>query len=384
MSYRREFAGHMHTTKRCYLCLEILTLTQHGGLRSETRAWGMRWCQDCLKQWTIQSEDMDKVSGLRPLLEKSGEDSKFGSLRVNTFKDSTELSWKPYVDAVLRKSIGIDFDTAVAKEEYMRQVSKALTSTRQPVTALRQALRREIVQIAQDLSTSPNYDNVPANLAKQTFARPTELSIFLFRAGLLYEENMFDPYDPDEAWLSDPTKSLTLSRHVRRKLGDAGWKKQKAKDMLSMLFHPHIPGGGVTAFEQAARSRHIQRISRNMSADSTIKVLNKEFPPQESPFIRTPTCSAADGEHTTICHLDVLLAKLYIYRGAFHNLPQLSPHELKLAKEVYFRKLALQTCITCPHSGLLILLRGVEGVVQHCHEAHPEKFWSSDDWTISG
>lgn len=266
----------------------------------------------------------------------------------------------------------------------MRQVIKALTSTKMPITGLRQALRRDLVHLAQGLSTSSTYDNIPANLAKRTFAKPTGLSSFLFRAGLLNEERMFEPYDPTEAWLSDPTESLTSSNDVRQKLRDATWKTQKATEMLGLLFNPQSLGNGVTTFNQAADQYHIRRISGSISADTTIEVLKKQFRPHHSPFIRTPSDVAPDGLHMMTCHLDVLLAKLYVFRGAFPTLPQLSPQELKLAKEVYFKKLALKTCNSCPHTDLLTMPRGVEGVVQHYREAHPENFWASEEWTIVG
>jgi hypothetical protein len=374
----------LHTGKRCYLCFEGFATTSDGGFRNKVEDWDMYWCQDCLKQWTLPSEDIDKVIGLRSLLDKSEEDLELKSLWWARLTDPTEASWKPYVDAVLRKLIGIDFDIAIAKQEYMRQVSKSLTSVKKPITALRQALRRDIIHIAQGLSTSSTYDNVPANLAKRTFAKPAELSTFLFRAGLLDKDRMFEPYDPKEAWLPDPTQGLTSSKKVRRKLGDTTWKTQKATEMLDVLFDAQSFGGGVTMFNKAADRYHIRRISNNISADPTIEAINKQFPPEKSPFNSSPAYLAPDGHHRIVCHLDVLLAKLYVYRGSFPNLPQLSAHELKLAKEIFFKKLVVQTCNSCPHTGLLVVPRGLEGMVQHYREAHPDQFWESEEWTTIG
>lgn len=222
IDYRREIAGRLHT-KRCYLCLEAFTENEDKGFRSEIGACGMRWCADYLMQWTIKTEDIWKVSGLQCLLKRVKADAGIKSVWLSRFADPGQVSWKPYVDAILRKTIGIDFDTAVAKEEYMRQVSKALTATKQPITALRQASQRGIVQVAQDLSTSPSYDNGPANLAKLTSARSPNFLTFLFRAGLLIRNKCSSHTTLNEAWLSDPTADLKVTREVRRKVGDAAW-----------------------------------------------------------------------------------------------------------------------------------------------------------------
>lgn len=110
----------------------------------------------------------------------------------------------------------------------------------------------------------------------------------------------------------------------------------------------------MTAFLRAADQYHIERISNSLSAQTTIDSLNKKFPPQVSPFVKTPSYLAEEGEHTIMCHLDVLLSKLLIYREDFTCLPQLSPHGLKLGKEVCFKnwlyRLAfLALVLACSH-----------------------------------
>ena len=353
------------------------------GFRREIHAWSMRWCDNCLTEWTVTSQEIMNIKGLPALLMKYEKDVGIKSVWLSRFKGAQESNWKPFLDAVLRKDIHIDFDTAVAKDQYLRQLSRALNAVHQPITVLRQALRRDLVKIAQDLSISNSYNGISAKLARLTFAKPTELSRFLFPPRLLYEEKMFYPYDPDEEWSSDPTMALKSAAEVRRKIRDANWKEQKTRDMLDVLFHPRQFGASVTTFLRAADQHHIRRISKIVSADATINVLNKRFPTPESPFVKTPTYIGTAGD-PILCHLDVLLSKLFIYRNDFTCLPQLTPDGLKVAKEVYFMKLAKETCAVCPHNGLLALPRGLKGFVRHYRESHSSKYWNSHLWCIIG
>lgn len=385
ISYRRELGGNLHSRHRCYLCFEGFTTNTDkspGGFRKEVVAWGMRWCEGCLQQWTISTQEISNFDELHTVLSKYEENAEIKSVWSSRFRGPFNSSWKPFVDAVLRKHIHMDFDTAVAKNNYTQQVNSSLTAVKQPITTLRRALRQDLVKVAQELSITARYSGVAATLAKSTFVTPTDLPKYLFPAHKLSEEKMFEPYDPDEQWIFDPTMALKSVRDVRRKLGDAMWKSEQARAMLDRLFNPRDFGGRVTTFLQAADSWHVRRISKNISADATIIAFNEKYPSPVSPFITTPSSITIEGDEID-CHLDVLLSKLFIYRNHHACLPQLSPHGLKLAKE-YFKKLALETCAVCPHTGLLSLPRGVEGVVRHYRECHASRYWYGHKWSIIG
>ena len=389
ISYRREVAGHLHSGARCYLCLEVFTTKTDGtpgGFRAKVCAWSMQWCEICLKKWTVSPQAVLDLRGLHTLLRKSEKDVKIKSVWFSRFNRGTQSYWKPFVDDVLRKSIHIDFDITVAKDEYIHQVRVALSAVKKPITVIRQALRRDMAKIAQKLSSSSSlnsYSGTAAKIASLTFAKPQDLPTFLYPPHLLYKDRMFDPFDPDEVWLADPTMDLTSAAEVLRKMKDTSWKEQKVRAMLNQLFSPHRFGAGVTTFLRAAEEYHVRRISNNISAEATINALNLKFPNPVSPFRETPSYTEVDGDFG-FCHLDVILSKLLIYRSDFTYLPQLTPQDLKLAKEVYFKKLALRTCAVCPHSGLLTFPRGLEGVVRHYRECHASKFWKSLSWTIIG
>lgn len=386
ISYRREHAGNLQSGYRCYLCLEIFTTERDnilGGFREEAYVWGMRWCGNCLQKWTVDPQMI--LDGLHAVLKKYEKDLEIKSVWPTRFRGPymEHPIWKPFVDAVLRKHVGLDYDTAVAKTEYSYQLASALTAVKHPVTALRRALRQDIVKIAQKMSTSSSYTGTATRFAKSTFATPTELPRFLFPARDLHEEEMFEPYDPDEEWIPDPTMSLKTSKGVHRKLESALWKRAQAQTMLNALFNPRDFGGGVTTFLRAADSWHVRRISKDLSADLVIDLFNTKFPRPPSPFYMMPAWKGMFGNRID-GHLDILLSKLFIYRNEFPFLPQLSPYELEIAKEVYFKKLALGTCVTCPVSGLLYGNRGVESFVQHLRRNHPGQYWDAHKWIVIG
>jgi hypothetical protein len=187
------------------------------------------------------------------------------------------------------------------------------------------------------------------------------------------------PFDASERWLEDPTRLLN-SREILTRT-DA-WKNQVAMEMITKLcdwssihYHQAGYGGTVTTWIAAADLYHIQRMERTISADFAIAKV-KEI--SLSSHGHTPTLTGQGALHTprlAFENLGLILAKLKIppmspvrkqvpnkmYRSK-EELKEaeqvLSDDELKMAKEVYFKKLWQACCVGCPRTGYLVCAPG--------------------------
>jgi hypothetical protein len=281
------------------------------------------------------------------------------------------LQWRPFVDDVLRKKLGIDFETALAKQKYLTHLSATLTASRRPTETNRTQLRYEIVLIAKriwDFGTRNVHINKAISFARSTFA-PTEiLQRFLFPARSLDGSLLTIPFDDNERWLEDPTRLLNSREIFNRTIA---WKRQAATDMVIKLcdwssanYYQAGYGGAVSAWIKAADEYHIQRMEQTISADFAIQKLKD-------------VNAASYGQSTAFTNqgqiyrkvirferLGVILAKLKVPpmspvrnevfdEGVKVAAEVLEERELKMAKEIYFKRLVRASCVGCPQTGLL-------------------------------
>jgi len=210
--------------------------------------------------------------------------------------------------------------------------------------------------------------------ARSTFAPTDTLQRFLFPPRSLDAGLLHLPFDASERWLEDPTRLLN-SREIFTRT-DA-WKNQVAMEMIiklcdwsSIHYHQAGYGGTVTTWVAAADHYHIQRMEQTLSADFAIAKL-KEI--SLSPYGHTATLTNQGTLHRQKLgfeRLGVILAKLKIPpmspvrkqvpNKKYHNKEELKAagqvlngHELKMAKEVYFKKLLRACCVGCPRTGSL-------------------------------
>lgn len=261
--------------------------------------------------------------------------------------------------------MGIDFETACAKQAYLDQLLATSNMLKHPIEANRRMLRHGIVEAAKriwDFGTDASEIDENIQCARSTFA-PTEiLHTFLFPARSLDENLLLLPYDRTQNWLADPTMQL-YSREILTRSEE--WKHEAAIKMIRKLVKWHASdyyrqgrGGTVTAWVEAADQHHLKRMEQTMTADMAIQKLKEDH--IES-YFPTPTPNNQSPAHPPthkFRRLGVILTKLLIPPMQPLRLKQLSDREEILAKEVYFKKLLKASCAACPLDGKLAGSRG--------------------------
>jgi hypothetical protein len=320
----------------------------------------------------IANAEVQALPGLDKLIAKST-DSQWS----HHHRSAGLVQWRPFVDEVLRQKLGIDFETALAKQNYLTHLGATLTASRRPTETNRTQLRNEIVMIAKriwDFGTGNPLVNEAIRFARSTFAPTDILHCFLFSPRSLDGSLIHLPFDHSESWLEDPTRLLN-SRDIFHRT--TAWKNQAAMDMVTKLcdwssisYYQAGYGGTVTTWIRAADQYHVQRMEQTISADFAIQKLKEE----NAASYGHPTTFNNQGQLyqkvVRFERLGVILAKLKI--------PPMSPvlkevldtkefdeekakaaeqvldgRELKMAKQVYFKKLLRACCVGCPRTGLL-------------------------------
>lgn len=280
--------------------------------------------------------------------------------------------WRPFVDEVLRKKLGIDFETALAKQKYLTHLRATLAASRRPTETNRTQLRNEIVVIAKriwDFGTGNPHINKTIGFARSTFAPTDVLQCFLFPPRSLDGNLLTLPFDDSEGWLEDPTRLLS-SREIFSRT--TAWKNQAAMEMVTKLcnwssgdYYQAGNGGAVTTWIKAADHYHVQRMEQTISADFAIQRLRDE---NAASYNYLAMLTNQGQIYRRVIHferLGVILAKLKIppmspvRKEVFDKkgviVAQDMPHERKLEimGEAYFKKLLRVSCVGCPLTGLL-------------------------------
>jgi hypothetical protein len=225
-----------------------------------------------------------------------------------------------------------------------------------------------------DFGTGNPIVNQAIRFARTTFAPTDILQYFLFSPRSLDGSLLHLPFDHSECWLEDPTKLLN-SRDIFSRT--TAWKNQAAMEMVTKLcdwssvnYYQAGYGGTVTTWITAADEYHVQRMEQIISADFVIQKLKDENAASYNNPTTLTNQSQLYQKVVWFERVGVILAKLKI--------PPLSPvrkevldtekldkekvkvaeqvldeRELKMAKEVYFKKLLRACCVGCPRTGLL-------------------------------
>ena len=297
--------------------------------------------------------------------------------------------YRPMVDEILRAKIGVDFETAVAIQGYIRQLLETCKGGAQstPLRANRARLRRDIVVRAQEIwkRTKLNHNDVvgltnhPAATrvtlakciivhARERWAPTSMLPTFLFPSRLLTSSALFSPCNPKAHWLEDPTLGLQTSRDICSLGPD--WVNWNARAMLQNLVL-FTGGVGVTIWVKAAEEWHLRRLKHDLYSG---KYLNLEYGGLRLEKLQDVPTAANN-------RLDVIAKKLRI--DSLFPIGTLTDHEKRMAV-VCFNKIIRHRCAGCPVNNLLILPSGLKEIVQHHRKYHPSDFWLNDKWTIRG
>jgi hypothetical protein len=294
------------------------------------------------------------------------------------------------VDEILRKNIGVDFETALQMQKYIEQLLETWKGGAQSeqIKAHRRELRNDIVLRAQsvwdatmvlDKDHDKEFQKVAeAEMAlfrrtivqaRDRWAPSLILGSFLFPARLLKASKLWLPDDPDAKWPVDPTLELGTSREVLAVGQD--WINRKAHNILRDLILSQTAENGATAWVKAAQDWHVRRLRNDLYSG---KYLNLEYGGERSKHLHNPSTSRLN-------RLDVIAKKLRI--DPMFPVGKLTAHEKKMAVAC-FNKIVNQRCAGCPYNNLLILPMGIEGIVEHQCDVHPAQFWLDDQWTLRG
>ncbi len=351
MSYRRELLGHMQHNGRCYVCYESFS-----EFRSRNQRFGMQFCETCLASLTVEPADAQKIPGLLRLFEQGGsgvwEPSRFLIAAIEGF-------WLPEVDEILRNFTGIDYHTTVAKQRYLHYLYAATApEVEKGLRATKRMARGMIVVEAKKLWDAPKgfaravTDDI--DRFRRSFAPTSKLSQFLYPDQLLHVEAISLPHDTEAMYIRDHTEHLQSIGGVRAFMQSPDRIVNAARLMVSDLIQAK---NRVTTLVQAAHEWHVNRLSASLTFE---RLMSSGYVP------------GGAGHRGT--RFQVILEKLHLLPAEITWGLLLTKDGLENAMKVLPRIIE-SSCIACPRSNLLAS-RGIDGIVSHVRECHPDMFWS--------
>ena len=347
ISYRRELLGHLHYNGRCYICYE--SFNEH---RSRMHRFGMQFCEPCLASLTVEPIDTQKVPGLQRLLEQASN----GIWHPSRFPLAAGQGyWLPQVDEILRSFIGIDYNTTIAKQQYLDYFYAATTpEVEKGFRAAKREARGLIVQEAKKLWDAPNgfaravTDDI--DRLRRSFAPTSKLSKFLFPDQLLHVEAIALPHDTEATWIQDQTEDLHTVYEVQTLMQSPTQIMVVARRMVTDLIQAKDQ---VTTLVEAAHEWHVGRLSASLSFEQLL---------------------SPGGAGNRATRFKVILEKLHLVPAEVTWGLLLTPAGSDKAKKTLPR-LIESSCIACPKTQMLAP-RGIDGIVGHVRQNHPNMFWS--------
>ena len=343
--YRRELLGNLHYGSRCYICYEVSN-TQ----RPTTQKFGMFFCDNCLTALTLHPSIAAQIPGLPAVL-----DTGAGGVWRPTRLSTDGLYWIPEVDEVLRATIGIDYDTAVAKQKYFDYLHQITgREGRKSTSPDARKLRTMVVEEAKMLWSAPKLplDVDTIKRLRESFLPAAELAKFLFPGHLLYEESIYLPHDTEAVYLEDPVSQLSawsMREHAR----SPGWSVETARTMVEDLVRYKRT---VTVVYQACHEWNVARLRVSL------------------PSVTEDILSAKIVAPNNYQRLIVILEKLHLLQNPITGNVGLTPEGKKKAMKV-LPSIVECACIGCPKSHMLAP-RGIDSVVTHMATHHYELFWA--------
>jgi hypothetical protein len=310
------------------------------------------------------------------------------------------------VDEILRRKIGIDFDTALSLQRY---IATFLESSKggarcKSTNANRVELRWRIVRRAQEIweqsttvprmaepiqfnwqtaswaldsaKTKSEFDRAVVH-ARDRWAPTAKLPIFLFSSYDLGRFNVDTPSNEITDWLPDPTLGLAGSRELRR-IG-VKWVGRTARDMLSDLICSE--GAQATVWGIAAERWHIQRLQADIDSWRYLELSAQLASPGFQPTpLGSGCCRPLIGlaeqlglDRETVC------AALASVQSTDGDPASIEP-ETKLAIAT-FNKIISRGWMTYLH-GTCVGCDGIRAIVKRQRARNPSIFWNRDDWIM--
>lgn len=347
ISYRRELLGHLLHDGRCYICYESFN-----DWRSRVQRFGMPFCESCVASLTVTWVDAQKIPSLLELLARAGH-GPWEPFRFSLV--ATEGFWRPKVDEILQSFIGTDYSTTVAKQQYFDYLHAALAPVEDGLRAAKRHTRGMIVVEAKKLWDAPRgfakAESDAIESMRTTYAPTDKLSKFLFPDRDLYTEAVYLPHDIEASWVGDHMDRLHSMSQVLTFMLSPTRIADTARSMVLDLIKNKAK---VTTLVKAAHEWHVNRLSATPTFEQLV------WPPPGTRGYRGT-------------RFNVILEKLHLVDADITCGISLTPDGEETAKRL-LPKIIQASCVACPQTNMLAP-RGIDGVVSHVRERHPDMFW---------
>lgn len=368
LTYRREVLGYLYTASRCDICLAISTVYTPVAVRVA----GFRLCTDCVAKWTINLDDksgdvIEYVKQYFPLL-RSDDDGWDPDIHFpHGFISGRVLL--PLLDHAVRQQLGIDYETAQAKDAYLGRLRR-FNSKETNFDADCRKIRLLVMEAAERLyrSNSPRFGNLGVRVEywSKAFLPASRLREVLFAPEALDQDALLFPVPSDTKYPTDQVLiQIESAFYAKLALRNADKIQDMALSMVKgLLRNPNKS----TRLAQLATEYHINRLLPTFTVEGLKEARDKisSNPRQNAPH-RTPQSP----QYTR--SVNSLLAKLGLE-------PDNSTQQLQVdgagqhAAIKTLPRLLESACLLCPASGLLAG-RGINRVLEHVRFSHQSLFW---------
>lgn len=320
--------------------------------------------------------------------------------------------YRPTIDTMLQQ-------TGASLCGYM-QMHEALTSYKilnqlalSKVEARRRPIRQLIVDAAEKLwdgfdpypvevknifGQVVSYETNPAvpvadhwAVFRDRFCPTSKLHQVLFPAAKLAQNPLSAHPQHGYEWLPDPTMRLTTAKHFSRV--DDDWVTATTLQMLfdlvdyrdSDIYKTAVYGGNVTAWIEAAKDWHTQRLDAELASGAVMNMdqvtLDQRWQNQGMhrgiANLRERLGITRNPAHLHDCseHFQALHRSKFAFE---HPSPtyQYLPDATEASVNKHFHRIVRKACNRCPESSYLFFPIGFDGLLEHMRCHHPVEFWA--------
>jgi hypothetical protein len=134
-------------------------------------------------------------------------------------------------------------------------------------------------------------------------------------------------------------------------------------------------GGSVDSWKEAAMSWHLARLEKEIESGAVYKgtYVNAMLRPNMDRVIRRLKSQLDMQGLPSLPDRDASMVSEE-YQRYLRNEEIIRGRD-KRERQKIFNKIVRKTCSTCPENGMLFFPMGLEGLCEHCLDAHPKLFW---------
>lgn len=259
--------------------------------------------------------------------------------------------------------IGIDFETAKAKQAYFEDILGTMDAKDTRIERWKRLTRLKIIEEAKTQWTGGKYltvDGPTVERLKDTCVPASELAKALFPPHALSEEARYLPRQSKAVYPRDP---LATYNHAHQIPGP--------------LFHGHgLEPLAASMVLELVRSRYQMTGLGNLMHEYHVKRLRASFGPQD--VLKSHADLEQSGKGWLKRYqLGRILEKLFLVNNRLVHYDMLLSVRGKALAEEVLPKILERGCEICPQTKMLAP-RGLEGNIDHVRKTHPRMFFDTD------